>query len=183
MGCLSPWDKEMEPAAESLKKDIVAQVVARVADCYDKHDLCCSESICYVLSQAFAGGLSGRDAVRLGAGYCHGMGGAGCSCGALTGAVAMVAFYLSPHSPEGLRKKPFRREIRAMHDQFRQRFHSTCCRVLSKKGEGGSRRFSCLELTEAGAEMATHVLLAARPHLMEVVDRQFLQDRTCSLSG
>jgi C_GCAxxG_C_C family probable redox protein len=137
----------------------------------------------FVLSQAFASGLSGRDAMELGAGYCHGMGGAGCSCGALTGAVALLSLYLSPHGPDGLKKKDFRRLIREMHDQFRQRFRSTCCRILSKKvkGEKELRRVSCQELTEGGAEIATLLLLAARPQLRARVDLDFLQGRELSL--
>lgn len=163
--------------------EIAGLVVARVGNCYDKHDLCCSESIMYVLSQAFASGLSGRQAVQLGAGYCHGMGGAGCSCGALNGAVALLSYYLAPHGPEGLSKKKFRRCIREMHDQFRQRFRSTCCRILSKKGKGENevRRVSCQELTEGGAEIATHLLLAASPQLMARVDLDFLHNRNLSL--
>ncbi len=159
--------------------EIVDLVVERVGNCYDKHDLCCSESISYVLSQAFASGLGARDAVQLGAGYCHGMGGAGCSCGALTGAVAILSYYLGPHGPDGLKKKQFRRCIREMHDQFRGRFRSTCCRILSKKVKGKKEvgRVSCQQLTGGGAEIATRLLLMARPELMGSVDLEFLQSR------
>lgn len=167
----------------SSLEEIVALVVERVDNCYDKHDLCCSEAISYVLSQAFAGGLSGRDAVQLGAGYCHGIGGAGCSCGALTGSVAMLSYYLGPHSPDGLKKKQFRRCIREMHDHFKERFHSTCCRILSKKVKGNQevRRVSCQQLTGGGAEIATHLLLTAKPELMDSIDLQFLQSRELTL--
>lgn len=168
----------------SLVAELTSQMVARVANCYAKHDLCCSESIVYVLSQAFASELSGREAVRLGAGYCHGMGGAGCSCGALTGAVAMLSFYLSPHTVGGLKKKAFRALIKQMHDEFKDRFRTTCCRVLCKKvkqGERYERRVSCQELTEGGAEIATRILLAARPRLAEAVDRSFLASRSLAL--
>ncbi len=160
-------------------QEIVRLVVERVGNCYDKHDLCCSESICCVLSQSFASDLSSRDAVQLGAGYCHGMGGAGCSCGALTGAVAILSFFLGPHGSGGLKKKPFRRCIKEMHDQFRRRFRSTCCRVLSKKVKDDKEtwRVSCKELSEGGAEIAAHLLLEARPELLERLDLDFLVSR------
>jgi len=55
--------------------EIVDLVVERVSNCYQKHDLCCAEAISFVLSQAFASGLSAREVVQMGAGFCHGMGG------------------------------------------------------------------------------------------------------------
>lgn len=166
-------------------EEIVALVVERVENCYEKLGLCCSESISYVLSQAFGSGLSGRDAVQLGAGYCHGMGGAGCSCGALTGSVVILSYYLGPHGADGLQKKKFQRCIRAMHDQFRERFRSTCCRILSKKGkdETPGSRIRCKELTEGGAEIATHLLLEARPELKRKVDLEFLRSRQLFTTG
>ncbi|MEN8258590.1 MAG: C-GCAxxG-C-C family protein [Thermodesulfobacteriota bacterium] len=169
---------------KSSLEETVALVVDRVANCYEKHDLCCSGSIMYVLSQAITGsGLSGRDAVQLGSGYCHGMGGAGCSCGALTGSIAILSYFLGPYGTDGLKGKKFRRCIKEMHDQFRDRFKSTCCRILSKKpkGENEQRRFSCKELTEGGAEIATHLLLKARPELIGRFDLEFLQSRQLSL--
>lgn len=173
----------MAPQAPAESEEIVGLVVARVGHCYETHRLCCSESISYVLSQAFGSGLSGRDALQLGAGFCHGMGGAGCSCGALTGAVVMLSRYLGPHGSTGLAKKKFQQTIREMHDLFRQRFRATCCRVLSKKvaAAGKERRFSCRELTEGGAEIAGRLLLAARPELLAEADLGFLGNRDLRL--
>ncbi|MDR9501777.1 MAG: C-GCAxxG-C-C family protein [Desulfurivibrionaceae bacterium] len=166
----------MEDEVTPSLPEIVGLVVERVSNCYQKHDLCCSEAISSVLSQAFASGLSAREAVQLGAGFCHGMGGAGCSCGALTGSVLILSCYLGPHGPSGLQKKEFRSCIRELHHQFQERFRSTCCRVLSKKraGDRESRRVSCLELTKGGAEIAATLLLEARPELMHAVDLIFL---------
>ncbi|MDA3785662.1 MAG: C-GCAxxG-C-C family protein [Deltaproteobacteria bacterium] len=156
--------------------EMVGLVVERVSNCYQKHDLCCAEAISAVLSQVFSSGLSAREAVQLGAGFCHGMGGAGCSCGALTGSVVILSYYLGPHGRQGLQKKEFRSCIRELHRQFQERFGSTCCRVLAKKGAGDkeSRRVSCLELTKGGAEIAGTLLLKARPELMGSVDLVFL---------
>jgi C_GCAxxG_C_C family probable redox protein len=168
-------NKKMNLESTPTLDETITLVVERVGNCYDKHDLCCSESIMCVISQAFASNLSAQKAVQLGAGYCHGMGGAGCSCGALTGSVALLSYFLSPHGYEGLKKKQFRRVIREMHDQFRQRFRSTCCRILSKKEKGEGERVSCKKLTEGGAEIASRLLLEARPQLIDAVDFDFLR--------
>lgn len=163
--------------AKPSQEETVGLVADRVADCYVKHKLCCSESIMYVLSKAFPCALSGREAVQLGAGYCHGMGGAGCSCGALTGSVALLSYYLAPHADGGLKKKKFRKYIKEMHDQFKDRCSSTCCRVLSQKTKEGQRRFSCKELTVGAAEIATRLLFKARPELLNSTEVDFLKSR------
>lgn len=164
-----------------MDKDMLIQnVVERVADCYDQHDLCCSESIMVVLNRAFAGGLSDLAAVQMGAGFCHGLGGAGCSCGALAGGVTMLSLFLGPHVPNGLEKKAFRLMVKGVHDDFRQQFGSTCCRVLSKKVKDDKSRHqaNCLMLTRGGAKLVMKQLLAQRPELLQKVEEPFLNSRT-----
>lgn len=165
----------MKVEVTPLLPEIVGLVVERLSNCYQKHDLCCSEAISSVLSQASASGLSAREAVQTGADFCHGMGGAGCGCGALTGSVVIFPCYLGPHGPSGLQKKEFRSCIRELHHRFQKRFGSTCCRVLSRKVAGDRERcrVSCLELTKGG-EIAATFLLEARPELMRSLDLIFL---------
>lgn len=152
------------------------QVVDRVANCYDKHGLCCSESVMVVMNRAFAGGLADRAALQMGAGFCHGMGGAGCSCGALTGSVVILSVFLGHHQKGGLAKKKFQRVVKGLHDDFRNKFGATCCRILSKKVKHDKKAHhaNCLMLTKGGAEMAVSLLLALRPDVASDVDLQFL---------
>ena len=151
----------------------------RAANLFDVHRLCCSESVIVMLNRGFGGGLADEAALQLGAGFCKGMGGAGCSCGALSGGVAGLGVFLGPHGPDGLRKKKFQSVVREMHDLFRERFHATCCRVLSKKVKHDEKahRANCLLLTRGGAEIAVRLLLQARPDLIEKADRNFLAAR------
>jgi C_GCAxxG_C_C family probable redox protein len=151
----------------------------RAANLFDVHRLCCSESVIVMLNKGFGGGLANEAALQLGAGFCQGMGGAGCTCGALSGAVAGLGLFLGPHGPAGFRKKKFQGVVREMHDRFRERFRATCCRVLSKKvkHDDKAHRANCLELTRGGAEMAVRLLLEARPELINKVDRNFLAAR------
>lgn len=158
---------------------VVQQVVDRVANCYDQHGLCCSESIMVVLNRVFDGGLMDQDALQLGAGFCHGIGGAGCSCGALTGSVTMLSLFLGHHHEKGVSKKKFRRIVKKMHDEFRQEFGSSCCRVLSKKVKHDKKAHhaNCLMLTKAGAQRAVMLLLELRPELISSVDIAYLESR------
>ncbi len=151
---------------------------------YESHKLCCSEAVLVVVNEAFGGGLTPDLALRLGSPYCHGMGGAGCVCGALNGAELALALFLSPHHPEGLSKKKFRALCKELHDRFRERFNATCCRVLTKKVKDDKQAHAanCQMLTGAGAELVTEILLEARPKLAEQANLNFLEGRDKSLA-
>lgn len=151
----------------------------RAANLYAAHRLCCSESVLVMMNQAFGGGLDPETARRLGTGFCHGMGGAGCSCGALTGGVMALSLLLGPKADHGLSRKEFDRVSRKMHDRFKERFRATCCRVLTKrfKDDPKGRRRNCLALTRGGAEMAVSLLLETCPELAGRADRRFLESR------
>jgi hypothetical protein len=72
----------------SPHEDIIKLVHQRAENLYENHKLCCSESLLLVLNHGFNGGLSSEQAKQLGAGgFCGGMGEAGCTCGALSGAI------------------------------------------------------------------------------------------------
>jgi C_GCAxxG_C_C family probable redox protein len=164
---------------------LIQQVVDRVANCYAKHGLCCSESVMVVINRVFHGGLDDRAALQMGAGFCHGIGGAGCSCGALTGSVAMLSTFLGHHQKNGLAKKKFQSVVKCLHDDFRQKFGSTCCRILSKKlkHDKKAHQENCLMLTRGGAEMGVALLLELRPELTDGIDELFLKDRAYPLSS
>ncbi len=160
-------------------EQLVQLAVDRAADLYGAHRLCCSESVIVTINGGFKGNLPQESALQLGAGLCNGMGGAGCSCGALSGAVAVLGICAGPHSKTGLRKKRFRLLVKEMHDRFRERFKATCCRVLSKKVKHDPKAHlaNCLELTKGGAEIAVRLLLETCPELIEKADRTFLLSR------
>ncbi|MEJ2033559.1 MAG: C-GCAxxG-C-C family protein [Deltaproteobacteria bacterium] len=130
----------------------------------------------YTLNEAFDGGLPPETAVRLGSGFCHGMGGAGCTCGALAGAEAVLGLFLSPNQPGGMKKKDFHALCKEMHDRFKERFGATCCRVLLKKRKE-KKGASCQELTGGGAALITDILLRAKPELTANTDWGFLRQR------
>ena len=128
----------------SQHEDIIKLVSQRAENLYENHKLCCSESLLLVLNHGFNGGLSSEQAKQLGAGFCGGMGEAGCTCGALSGAIMGLGLLAGPHARSGLSKKQFRGLSKKMHDRFHEKFSSTCCRLLiepydkDKKGRHSS---------------------------------------------
>jgi len=169
----------------SENNEIIRIVGDRAGNLFDAGGFCCSESLLLVLNQGFDGGLAPEAVVSMGAGFCEGMGGAGCTCGSLSGAVMGLGLLLGPHCEKGLRKKEFAQLVRQMHDRFREQFGATCCRVLSKKVRHDKKlRFeNCKMLTMGAAEIAAEILLEARPEFADNADREFLSRRDSKIGG
>ncbi len=163
---------------ETMQAAEIAKLVGlRVENIYTVRSYCCAEAVIVGLNGVFRGGLDEATAAALGSGFCHGMGGAGCACGALVGAELGLGLLLGPRREGGLAKKVFQKEVASlMHDRFKERFAATCCRVLLKhrKEKGGA---SCPELTRGATELAVALLLAHRPELAGAIDRDFLLRR------
>jgi C_GCAxxG_C_C family probable redox protein len=90
----------------------------------------CSESVLRALRSA---GIEIPEAIlRSVAGLRAGIGGSGCVCGALMAAVLLVGnFYGGTSNQEDTGKA---HEFSAnLHNQFKDKFKSTCCRVLTRK--------------------------------------------------
>ena len=155
---------------------IVALVGERAANIFTARGYCCSETVIVVINQAFGGDLSPEMAARLGSGFCHGMGGAGCTCGSLAGAEVALGLFLGPRQAGCMKAKEFEKVAREMHDRFRARFAATCCRVLLKrrKEKNGA---TCKELTVGGTEILAGLILEQRPELASRADLDFLAIR------
>lgn len=174
---LSEENMERKTGRETAGEELARLCGLRTENIYTARGYCCSEAVLVALDGAFRGGLGQETAVRLGSGFCHGMGGAGCLCGALAGAGVVVSLLLGPRGQGGMEKKAFEKEVaRALHDRFRERFTATCCRALLKRRKEQGRA-GCLELTVGAAEIAAALLLEQRPELADRVDREFLAVR------
>jgi len=171
--------KQNEPA------DITLLFRQRAENLYENHRLCCSESLLLILNHGFNGGLSSEQAAQLGSGFCGGMGEAGCTCGALSGAIMGIGLLVGPHAKGGMSKKSFRQLAKAMHDRFHEHFSSTCCRVLVEpfeKDKKGRSKF-CALLTGITAAMSAGLLLETRPDLARNLQHDYLATRDSKISG
>jgi C_GCAxxG_C_C family probable redox protein len=110
---------------------------------------------------------------------------AGCTFGALSGAIMGLGLLVGPHAKGGLNKKEFRELSQKMHDTFNQRFSSTCCRILIEpfdKDKKGRSQY-CKGLTETTAEITFVLLLESIPGMIEQVDTDFLASRDSMIDG
>ena len=160
----------------SNDEQLAALVRQRTENFFEVHGLCCSESIMHVINQGLNGGLPGDFAVRLGSGFCGGMGGGDGTCGALTGAVAILGLFLSHHQKGGLSKKKMRLAARALHDQFLERYDSIRCKDLTAAfaNDRKARTKNCRAITGSAAELAARLIIKHKPQAVEQADLDFL---------
>jgi C_GCAxxG_C_C family probable redox protein len=136
----------------------------------------CSEAVLSVLNQGLGGGLPPDVAMKVASGFPEGIGGSGCTCGALTGCVIALGLFLSQSDSNlAARRKAMSASGRLHHD-FKSRFGSTCCRVLIKKGSSEFPHHfeACCDRGGWAAEHAARMILAERPELLPQADQAFL---------
>ena len=136
----------------------------------------CSEAVLSVLNQGLGGGLPPDVAMKVASGFPEGIGGSGCTCGALTGCVIALGLFLSQSDSNlAVRRKAMAASGRLHHD-FKSRFGSTCCRLLIKNGSSEFPHHfeACCDRGGWAAEHAARMILAERPELAPGADQAFL---------
>lgn len=144
--------------------DTLIEAMAQRAEAlFLSREMYCAEAILCALNEGLGGGLPRERARGLAMGFGEGLGKAGCTCGALSGAVLAASWFLSASLPS----KQVRDASRELHDHFRQAHGSSCCRVLTKpvKAEPAKHFAKCSGLTRHGAELAARVILSRLPSL------------------
>lgn len=150
---------------------IISLIRSRSENLFETKQLMCSEAVIAVLNQSLDGGLSHDMAVKIGSGLSEGIGGSGCACGALSGGVITLGLFLG--------RKTARTSSKILHDDFKKEFGATCCRVLTKKIEKGSKAHfeSCTNHTGWAAARVAELILQSRPELVSAADTDCLEKK------
>jgi C_GCAxxG_C_C family probable redox protein len=153
----------------------------KAANLFESGELLCAPAVLVTLNSTFNGGLADKQARALAAALPEGMGGAGCTCGALSGAQMALGLFMGDNTPWRKMAPP----AQEMHDLFKDRFGSTCCRVISKKvkHDPKAHKAFCVELTGQAASMSAGIILAAKPDLAQSVGLDCLCKRTSRLAA
>lgn len=102
-----------------------------------RNGLYCSEAILQTYNEHLDLGLNGN-ALRMASGFGAGLGASKCTCGSLTGAVLVVgALYGRVNARES--EKVVFELTKELHDRFKKKFKATCCRVLTRDVEWGTK--------------------------------------------
>jgi C_GCAxxG_C_C family probable redox protein len=139
--------------------------------------LMCSEAVLTVLNRSLSGGLGPGVDIQLASGLSEGIGGRGCSCGALTGGVLSLGLFLGREKPGFMNNKIIMNASKELHDCFKKKYNSTCCRILSKNLKHGSKDHykKGSEIVRFSSEQTGRILLRENPKLILSADYIYLE--------
>jgi C_GCAxxG_C_C family probable redox protein len=126
---------------------------------YRSGDFYCSEAVVKTIKDAFQ--LPVPDAVICAAsGFPVGMGGAGCTCGALAGGIMALGLVFGRTMPKDTKADKAMKLSRELHDVFMKNHKSTCCRKLTRYVLMGSPRQveQCIAFTGKIAQEVARII-------------------------
>ena len=155
---------------------LLYKIRLRTENLFMTRQLMCSEAVLTVLNQGLKGELSPEIAVRITSGLPEGLGGGGCTCGALTAGVIALGLFLGRNGPGILNSRKVYVASKELHDYFKLHFDATCCRVLTKNIEVGTKHHFqfCARHTGEIAEQAARIILERKPEVFEQADWTYL---------
>lgn len=146
---------------DQREEAIIKEAREKAESLYRDRDFLCSEAVFTVVND-YLGRPVPAEAVKMASGFPVGMGAAGCACGALSGGIMALGLKFGRTEPRAEMPDMFR-VSKELHDEFKKKLRSTCCRVLIKKFEfGGPEHLNqCVYITGQTAEMVMKKILSA----------------------
>jgi C_GCAxxG_C_C family probable redox protein len=120
----------------------------------------CSEAIVKAINDGFSLGYP-ESVIRLASGFPIGIGGAGCSCGAVTGGVMALGMVFGRDQPGDPRIDRCLGLCRELHTLFARRHGCLCCRTLTRgmKLKSPEHMEQCIAFTGEVAEEVAKIIL------------------------
>ena len=155
---------------------LINKIRQRTENLFMIRQLMCSEAVLTVLNQGLKGGLAPEIAVRITSGLPEGFGGSGCTCGALSAGIIALGLFLGRDGPGIMNNRMVYTASRELHESFKTKFGSTCCRVLTKNIELGTKHHFEFCARHAGevAEQTVRIVLSHKPERLELADWTYL---------
>lgn len=155
---------------------LINKIRQRTENLFMTRQLMCSEAVLTVLNQGLKGGLAPEIAVRITSGLPEGFGGSGCTCGALSAGVIALGLFLGRHGPGILNNRTVYSTSRELHQRFKTKFGATCCRVLTKNIDVGTKHHFRFCARHAGevSEQTARIVLDHEPERLELADWAYL---------
>ncbi len=155
---------------------LVDRIRRRTENLFMSRQLMCSEAVLTVLNQGLKGGLAPEIAVRITSGLPEGFGGSGCTCGALSAGIIALGLFLGRNGPGILNNRTVYTASRELHERCKTKFGSTCCRVLTKNIELGTKHHFEFCARHAGevSEQTVRIVLNHEPERLELADWTYL---------
>lgn len=127
---------------------------------YRNGDFYCSEAILKTIKDEFELPIS-DDIVAMASGFPVGMGGSGCTCGTVVGGIMALGLFFGRTESKDTKVDKAMALSKELHDIFRERHKSLCCRYLTKDMTLGSSKHmeQCIHFTGEVAEETAKIIV------------------------
>lgn len=138
----------------------IEKIRKQAEDYYRNGDFFCSEAIIKTIRDEFDLPVP-DDMIAMASGFPIGMGGSGCTCGAVVGGIMAIGMFFGRTEAKDTKVKKTMELAKELHDTFKKQHKSMCCRVLTKDMELGSpvHMEQCIAFTGEVAEEAAKIIL------------------------
>lgn len=128
--------------------------------CYRDGDFYCSEAIVKTIKDEFRLPVS-DDIIAAASGFPVGMGGAGCTCGAISGGIMAIGLFFGRTKSKDEKVDKAMALSKELHDLFKSRHNNLCCRALTKGMDLGSPEHmeQCISFTGEVAEETARIIV------------------------
>ena len=143
-----------------MRFDIDLEKIRKIAeDYYRNGDFYCSEAVVKTIIDEFQIDVS-EDVIKMASGFPVGMGGMGCTCGALTGGVMAIGLVYGRSQGKDPKVNKAMELSAKLYQIFCERHNVSCCKVLTRGMEKGSPEHmeQCIAFTGEMAYEAAKII-------------------------
>lgn len=143
-----------------MRFDVDLERIRKIAeDYYRNGDFYCSEAVVKTIIDEFQIDVS-EDVIKMASGFPVGMGGMGCTCGALTGGVMAIGLVYGRSQGKDPKVNKAMELSTKLYQIFCERHKVSCCKVLTRGMEKGSPEHmeQCIAFTGEMAYEAAKII-------------------------
>lgn len=143
-----------------MRFDVDLERIRKIAeDYYRNGDFYCSEAVVKTIIDEFQIDVS-EDVIKMASGFPVGMGGMGCTCGALTGGVMAIGLVYGRSQGKDPKVNKAMELGAKLYQIFCERHKVSCCKVLTRGMEKGSPEHmeQCIAFTGEMAYEAAKII-------------------------
>ena len=144
-----------------MNTQIDLDTIRTTAENYHRNgDYYCSEAIVKTIKDEFQLPIS-DDIIAAASGFPVGMGNSGCSCGAVVGGIMTLGLVFGRTEAKDKKVVKTMKLANELHETFRKKHKTLCCRVLTKGMRLGSRKHmdQCISFTGEVAEEVAKIIV------------------------
>lgn len=138
----------------------INQIRETAENYYRNGDFFCSEAIVKTIKDEFKLPIS-DEIVAAASGFPIGIGGSGCTCGAVSGGVMALGLVFGRQVAKDPKVRKTMELTKELHEKFRNNHKSLCCRILTKGLDMGSgeHKEQCISFTGEVAEEVAKIIV------------------------